>query len=396
MRKKILSQSMLILLIMIIGIFSCIPDAHASQASITAPSGVKQGDKYTVTVVIPSDAVGYKIKLKITYSDGTTDSAEDTKMTGFDGDYKHPGNMTATFTAKAVGKATIETIDDSSISNATGGDISLPGTVTFNIAEKVQEQPKPADPTPTTSTTPTTPSTNTNTTTPTTTTDEVKFTDVNETVYTTDRVNLRKSWSTSSEKITTLAKDTKLTRTGVASNGWSRVNYNGQTAYIYTQYLAKDETQKTDEKTDEKEDEVKFTDVSKTMYAKQNCNLRKSWSTKSDLAGYLTKGEEVTVTGTADNGWTRIKYKNQDIYVATRLLVDEKPEDDEQVEEEPEENQNESEVPVEKTELEKLQEEIGVLPEVGNNIATEIYILVATIALAVSLSGLYYIKKEVK
>lgn len=393
MRKKILSQSMLILLIMIIGIFSCIPDADASQASFSCSSSVTVGEKIKVTLNLPANHDG-QCTVNIKYSDGTTDSKDITYVKGMTDE----SVRTVSFDAKVVGTATVSS-NNIFINDNTGKTVESNGSLSVNIdiKEKVQEQPKPVDPAPTNPTnptTPTTPSTNTNTTTPTTTTNEVKFTDVNETVYTTDRVNLRKSYSTSSEKITTLAKDTKLTRTGVASNGWSRVNYNGQTAYIYTQYLAKEETQKPEE--DKKEDEVKFTDVNKTMYAKQNCNLRKSWSTKSDLAGYLTKGEEVTVTGTADNGWTRIKYKNQDIYVATRLLVAEKPDDDEP-EEKPDENTEEPEVPVEKTELEKLQEEIGVLPEVGNNIATQIYVFVAVISLVSSLAGLYYInKKEVK
>lgn len=389
MRKKIISQIMLILLIMIIGIFSCVPDASASQVSLTCPNSVIVGEKISVTFNLPENYDG-QCNITITYNNETTPDATETiaYMNGL----SNENERTVTFEAKKVGIAKISAnniiINDSAAKVETINPIS----VNVNIVEKQEPKPQPQPEQPAMPTTPTNPPTNT--TNNNTTTNEVKFTDVNETVYTTDRVNLRKSYSTSSEKITTLAKDTKLTRTGIASNGWSRVNYNGQTAYIYTQYLAKEENQKPEEKPEE---EVKFTDVNKTMYAKQNCNLRKSWSTKSDLAGYLTKGEEVTVTGTADNGWTRIKYKNQDIYVATRLLVAEKPEEEEKPEENTEEPENPTEVPVEKTELEKLQENIGVLPEVGNNIATQIYILVAVVATISSFVGLYYInKKEVK
>lgn len=389
MRKKIISQIMLILLIMIIGIFSCVPDASASQASFSCPSSVTVGDKISVTLNLPANHDG-QCTITIKYSDGkTTDSRDIIYVKGM----TEESVRTVSFDAKMVGTAEISS-NNIFINNDAGTTVESNGSfsVNVNIVEKQEPQPQPQPEQPATPTTPTNPPTNT--TNNNTTTNEVKFTDVNETVYTTDRVNLRKSYSTSSEKITTLAKDTKLTRTGIASNGWSRVNYNGQTAYIYTQYLAKEENQKPEEKPEE---EVKFTDVNKTMYAKQNCNLRKSWSTKSDLAGYLTKGEEVAVTGTADNGWTRIKYKNQDIYVATRLLVAEKPEEEEKPEENTEEPENPTEVPVEKTELEKLQENIGVLPEVGNNIATQIYILVAVVATISSFVGLYYInKKEVK
>ena len=74
------------------------------------------------------------------------------------------------------------------------------------------------------------------------------------------------------------------------------------------------------------------------------------------------------------------------------LFRSEKPE--EEPEEKPEESeQTTEEVPAEKTELQILQEEIGVLPEVGNNIATITFSLITVIALVVSLIGLYYIKR---
>ena len=72
---------------------------------------------------------------------------------------------------------------------------------------------------------------------------EPKFTSVNQTMYTTGEVNIRKSYSTSSAIIKTVAKGTKVTRTGIAttktSDGitWSKVTYNGQTAYISSSLL---------------------------------------------------------------------------------------------------------------------------------------------------------------
>ena len=66
---------------------------------------------------------------------------------------------------------------------------------------------------------------------------EPKFTSVNQTLYTTGEVNIRKSYSTSSAIIKTVAKGTKVTRTGIGDNGWSKVTYNGQTAYISSSLL---------------------------------------------------------------------------------------------------------------------------------------------------------------
>lgn len=73
-----------------------------------------------------------------------------------------------------------------------------------------------------------------------------KFTSVNETVYATnDGINVRKSYSTSSAALGSLKKGESLKRTGIAttktSDGitWSKVTYNGQTAYVSSAYLTK-------------------------------------------------------------------------------------------------------------------------------------------------------------
>ncbi len=63
------------------------------------------------------------------------------------------------------------------------------------------------------------------------------FSSVNQTVYTTDQVNIRSSYSTTSNIVATVAKGTSITRTGIGDNGWSRVSYNGRTAYINSSYL---------------------------------------------------------------------------------------------------------------------------------------------------------------
>ena len=66
---------------------------------------------------------------------------------------------------------------------------------------------------------------------------EPKFTSVNETVYATTEVNVRKSWSTSSGIIGSLGAGKSVTRIGKGDNGWSKVSFNGSTGYIYSEYL---------------------------------------------------------------------------------------------------------------------------------------------------------------
>lgn len=79
------------------------------------------------------------------------------------------------------------------------------------------------------------------------------FTTVNETVYATDSVNVRSSYSTSSSVIGSLNKGQSVTRIGVATtsiNGikWSKVKYNGKTAYISSSYLTKEKPEESNNK----------------------------------------------------------------------------------------------------------------------------------------------------
>ena len=84
-------------------------------------------------------------------------------------------------------------------------------------------------------------------------TSKPSFSSVNQTVYATSSVNVRASYTTSSRKIGSLSAGDSITRTGIGSNGWSRVTYNGQTAYINTSYLT---TEKPEEEVEEKEKET--------------------------------------------------------------------------------------------------------------------------------------------
>ena len=88
---------------------------------------------------------------------------------------------------------------------------------------------------------------NTSSTTPT-------FRNVDDTVYATSNgINVRSSYSTSSRSIGTLNEGDELTRTGIATsavNGitWSRVTYNGQTAYVSSSYLTTEKPEESNNK----------------------------------------------------------------------------------------------------------------------------------------------------
>ena len=67
----------------------------------------------------------------------------------------------------------------------------------------------------------------------------VTITDVNKTMYVcTETLNVRDSWTTNSTKVGELKYNTAVTVTGICSNGWVRIKFEGHTAYVSGKYLS--------------------------------------------------------------------------------------------------------------------------------------------------------------
>ena len=64
------------------------------------------------------------------------------------------------------------------------------------------------------------------------------YTEVNETVYATANVFIRSGPGMSHKRIGMLSNGHAIQRTAIGSNGWSKVKYEGKTAYIYSKYLS--------------------------------------------------------------------------------------------------------------------------------------------------------------
>ncbi len=149
------------------------------------------------------------------------------------------------------------------------------------------------------------------------------------------------------------------------------------------------------------EPEMNFIEANETVYATQSMNVRSSWSKDSTKIGFLNKGQSVTRTGTASNGWSRIIYNGNVAYVASSLVTTENPEEIKE-EPEPEElDQNSTEDTVQDTNTEQLPEQdnqvyqdivskIGTIPEVGKNYNIILFIVI----LLLSIISLIYIVKN--
>lgn len=148
------------------------------------------------------------------------------------------------------------------------------------------------------------------------------YTDVNETVTAKEKVNLRSGAGTNFDIIGTLKNGETLTRTGVGSNGWSRLKYNGATVYAISSYLSTDLSYKAPETP--KEDIVSgntFTAVSDNVTAKESVNLRSLPTTESEVVATLKNGEFLKRTAQSNKGWSRLIYNGKTVYAITSYLT---------------------------------------------------------------------------
>ena len=247
MKKKTNKILLIILFLMLISMNFYI--SEAAEASISA-TNCTEGEKVSVTITIPQDAVGYSgTNVYITYSDGTTSSVGRFSKLNYDfntNTYSPAGNYITLFDGKVAGNATIK-VEGLVLTNSANQQLNSNTSLSTTVYIAPKQVPPTTEPE-----TPPTGNSNTNTDTGSTTPEKPKpviqpkvltFKDVNETVYTVRRINLRQNYGTTGGLIKTLSTGEELTRTGVSTssdeNGyyWSRVTYNGTTGYVITSGL---------------------------------------------------------------------------------------------------------------------------------------------------------------
>lgn len=110
-----------------------------------------------------------------------------------------------------------------------GGSSDEPETSTEALTTTEAEAPTEAEST--------TESATTTTTAAATTTEAVSIKAVSETVWAVSDVNVRADSNVDSQKVGMIKKGDKIKRTGILSNGWSRIDYNGKDMYVSSKYL---------------------------------------------------------------------------------------------------------------------------------------------------------------
>lgn len=279
MEKTKARKILMVLIFMIVALGINTKDVYATEASVFA-NNCNVGDVFTVTLNVPSEAIGFEGSVTVTYSDGSKDTG---KFLGLANSPTQLAGNKANFTAKTAGNATI-TVNGLNLYNENGDSINSNKTLTTaitinsissgsdNNANGSEEKP-PAENNNNSGTTTSNPPATTNNggdntgnsdnnkpTEPPAKVTNIEFSEANEKMYTTRRVNVRQGYGTSSSIIQTLAPGTEVTRTGVGKGNvdgyaWSRISYNGVTGYMITGALTYDApADSNEEKPDETEE----------------------------------------------------------------------------------------------------------------------------------------------
>lgn len=358
--------------------------SYAGEATISV-GAAKPGQNFNITINMPTDAVAYEFNLEVTFADN---SKQTTKEADASTSLGSIGNKIVAFKAPVAGNAKV-VVTNLIISDKSGNKINSQSTLEqgFSVTADAPAQ-QPQQPT----------------TTPKPTTDEPGYTNTGDTVYALEKLNVRKSASTSGEKLGALKKDDKTKRISVGANGWDKIEFNGGTGYVMSKYL----TTKSPE--DRAKEEPKWTDTNDTVYSLADLNVREGWGTSYKTVGGLSIGDSVKRLATGENGWDKIEYEGKTAYVTSKYLTTSKAEVDKKLEgleantvNEVDETNTANNNTVTDTNIvgdpdvyNTIVDEIGVLPQVGTSTGSYIYyISIVIVIVMVAVVGLKIRTKEI-
>lgn len=135
------------------------------------------------------------------------------------------------------------------------------------------------------------------------------------TVKATDVVNIRASASTEADILGKTSTGQEFTRYEVMDNGWSKIDYNGQEAYIKTEYLEDVSAQAQAEGGEA----TAGRQPGSTITVKENANIRSQANTNSDTLGKASAGDTFTLIEEVD-GWCKFTYDGKDAYIRSDLI----------------------------------------------------------------------------
>ncbi len=160
----------------------------------------------------------------------------------------------------------------------------------------------------------------------------------------TDVVNIRVSDSEQADKLGKAQVDQEFTVLEQKENGWSKIEYEGEDAYIKSDYLEviseetatdtqednADSTDSTDNSQDTAADTSANTTSTSTastgkapgdkVRVKESVRIRKGASTDSEVLGTAYAGDTFELVMEQADGWSKIKYNGNNAYIKTEYL----------------------------------------------------------------------------
>ena len=236
--KKISYKIIMVMLFGIIMLLLNYTECNAANAGISSSSGrVSVGDSVNINVSITAATWNLKVSgsgISDTIVGVNTNVENQTTNKSYKLDTSKAGTYTVTLSGD--------------ITDADGTSTNISSTATVTVEENANPTPTPqSTPKPTEAEEPEK--------------KEPTFKSVNETVYvksSQSSVNVRQGYTTDTKLLGALKSGESVTRTGIGDNGWSKVTYNGQTAYIISSAL-------TTEEPEEKEEDEEETSTNKAL-----------------------------------------------------------------------------------------------------------------------------------
>ncbi len=139
-----------------------------------------------------------------------------------------------------------------------------------------------------------------------------------------DVVNIRSSDSETADKLGKAAIGDEFKLIEKIDNGWSKVEYEGKSAYIKSMYLEDVEFAEVDTETETPANTQVGSDaVTGTVTATANVRIRSEASETSEKLGLAYKGQKLDLIAHQDDGWTRIRYNGHVAYVKSDYVKSE-------------------------------------------------------------------------
>lgn len=139
-----------------------------------------------------------------------------------------------------------------------------------------------------------------------------------QTMAATTAVNVRSGPGTNNSILAVLYRGQKIETMGTSIGGWTKVKFNGRTAYVSSRYLT---TPGASVGAKPSANQGNPANATRTMRTTAALNVRTGPSTSFAVVGVLPFRQQVTLTGTTRGNWAQISYRGSNRWVAAGYLT---------------------------------------------------------------------------